>query len=102
MRVVRSLLPQGLDATVRLLIEIAVGEIADIEAMAALAATEFGPPLGVKAELVSTGDLPRDMLQQWSATKPVPRQYGFPKPGELRALPRIYEVVLLFGSTSHE
>ncbi len=77
------------------LVEVQPGEGADVEAMAALLLGENEAHLGLRAALVSTGPLPKDLLQRGADGRiKAPYQFGLPNLAETRGLQRYYEVTV--------
>lgn len=77
------------------LVQVAPGEVADIEAMAELVIGKASGHLGIHAALVATGPIPQDLLDLAMKGKAgLPRQFGFPGLGQERAVGRTFSLTV--------
>ena len=88
-------LPTPADRKARVvLVQVAAGEVADVEAMTELVIGRASGHLGVGLTLVSVGGPPpQDLLDRvLKGVGRVPRQFGFPDLKQQRALTRVFEL----------
>jgi len=90
-------LPGPSDRNARVvLVDVAAGEVADIEAMAELVIGKASGHLGIQVALVAVGGpLPQDLLERaLQGNADLPRQFGFPGLSQERGLERTFKLTI--------